>query len=152
MKATNPDFVGGDEDDLSGDDQLEGSEGWSDVDDDDDDSDAEGQPDEGSSDTDDLSFAEGSDAEDLIDLDDEVPEELLEYPGSDSDVDDEVSGADEEWAVFGDAADDANTKKRKRGAAKDDGKQKKKKLRSLPTFASYEDYAKMIEEGPEDDV
>ena len=90
--------------------------------------------------------------DDLIDLDDDVPEGLLEYPGSDSDVDDEAPGADEEWSGFGDAADDANTKKRKRGAAKDDGKQKKKKLRSLPTFASYEDYAKMIEEGPEDDV
>ena len=151
MKATNPDFVGGDEDDLSGDDQLEGSEGWSDVDDEDD-SDGEGRPDEGGSDSDDLSFAEGSDAEDLIDLDDDVPEGLLGYPGSDSDVNDEVPNADEEWSGFGDAADDANTKKRKRGAAKDDGKQKKKKLRSLPTFASYEDYAKMIEEGPEDDV
>ena len=40
-------------------------------------------------------------------------------------------------------------KKRKR---KEEDKQRRKKLRSLPTFASYEDYAKLIEDGPEDDI
>jgi ribosome biogenesis protein MAK21 len=29
---------------------------------------------------------------------------------------------------------------------------KKKKLRSLPTFSSPEDYAKLIEDGSEDDI
>ena len=32
------------------------------------------------------------------------------------------------------------------------GGRKRRKLAQLPTFASYEDYAKMIEEGPEDDI
>lgn len=40
-------------------------------------------------------------------------------------------------------------KKRKRDEEKDGNR---KKLRALPTFASYEDYAKMIEDGPEDNV
>jgi ribosome biogenesis protein MAK21 len=42
-------------------------------------------------------------------------------------------------------------KKRKhKGAEKEDGRIRKKKLRALPTFASYEDYARMIEDGPEE--
>jgi len=32
------------------------------------------------------------------------------------------------------------------------GKAHRKKLRSLPTFASYEDYARTIEDVPEDDL
>ena len=40
--------------------------------------------------------------------------------------------------------------RRKRGD--DDAKSRKKKLRSLPTFASYEDYAKLIDDEPEDNI
>jgi len=32
------------------------------------------------------------------------------------------------------------------------GGRKRRKLAQLPTFASYEDYAKLIEEGPDDDI
>ena len=43
------------------------------------------------------------------------------------------------------------TRKRK-GRGDDDERARKKKLRALPTFASYEDYARMIEDGPEEDL
>lgn len=144
MKATNPDLVGGDDDISPDDDSSGGSEGLSDEDGDAESDDA--VPEEQDDDDDeDLSLAEGSDADDLIDLDDDIPEGLVEYPGSESG---EIDGEGGEWTGFGGG--DAGTK-RKRGGKHDDGK-KKKKLRSLPTFASYEDYAKMIEEGPEDDI
>lgn len=146
MKATNPDLVGGDDDISPDDDSSAGSDGWSDEDDDAA-SDNAAAPKEQDDDDDELSLAEGSDADDLIDLDDDVPDGLIEYPGSES-GEGEDEGGDEEWTGFGG---DAGTK-RKRGEKQDDGKKKKKKLRSLPTFASYEDYAKMIEEGPEDDI
>ncbi|RXW16668.1 hypothetical protein EST38_g9182 [Candolleomyces aberdarensis] len=77
-------------------------------------------------DDDELSLVEGSDNEDLIPVDD-IP----------------VS-SDSEWGGI-----EGDTKKRKRGA---DEKSKRKKHKALPTFASYEEYAKLIEEGPEDDV
>ena len=41
---------------------------------------------------------------------------------------------------------------RKRKGRGDDERTRKKKLRALPTFASYEDYARMIEDGPEEDI
>lgn len=86
-------------------------------------------------------FVEASDAEDLISLNGDAPLELIDYDGPDSEA-----GADGEWEGFG-----GEDKKRKRGG-EDDRKRKKKKLRSLPTFASYEDYAKLIEDGPEDNI
>jgi len=44
-------------------------------------------------------------------------------------------------------------KARKRKAHGDeDERTRKKKLRALPTFASYEDYARMIEDGPEENL
>ncbi|KAJ6606393.1 CBF/Mak21 family-domain-containing protein [Mycena vulgaris] len=80
-----------------------------------------------------LSLVEGSDNEDLV---------LIEYNGSDG----EVGGdEEEEWGGISQGGD----KKRKR---EDSSNQRRKKLRSLPTFASYEDYAKLIEDGPEDDI
>ncbi|KAJ2920556.1 hypothetical protein H1R20_g16538, partial [Candolleomyces eurysporus] len=75
-------------------------------------------------DSDELSLVEGSDNEDLIPMDGE--------------------SSDSEWGGI-----EGDTKKRKRGA---DEKSKRKKLKALPTFASYEEYAKLIEEGPEDDI
>lgn len=88
---------------------------------------------------DDFSMAEGSDNEDLIGLD-EVPHGLIEYDGSA----DEQGDGEESWSGFG------STKKRKQET--ESKREKRKKLRSLPTFASYDDYAKMIEDGPEDDI
>ncbi|OAX41808.1 CBF-domain-containing protein [Rhizopogon vinicolor AM-OR11-026] len=86
-----------------------------------------------------FSMVEGSDNEDLIGLD-EVPHGLIEYDGSA----DEQGDGEESWNGFG------STKKRKQET--ESKREKRKKLRSLPTFASYEDYARMIEDGPEDDI
>ena len=89
-----------------------------------------------------LSLAEDSGNEDLLDLDDELPNGLIDYDASDSDED----GNGYEWQGVG-----ATINKRKR----DDetrSHSRRKKLRSLPTFASYEDYAKLIDQGPEDDI
>ena len=92
-----------------------------------------------------LSMIEASDAEDLLPLDADVPDGLIVYDGSDAGSNDEA----EEWG--GVTADGPTTKKRKRNE-NEDRKSRRKKLRSLPTFASYEDYAKLIEDGPEDNV
>ncbi|KAK0199068.1 CBF/Mak21 family-domain-containing protein [Armillaria mellea] len=97
------------------------------------DEDEEDQPDDG----DDLSLAEGSDNDDLISLDDDMPEGLIEYDGPDEEE-------EEEWGGI-----DSGNGKRKRTQ---ESKERRKKFKSLPTFASYEDYAKMIEDGPEDDI
>ncbi|KAJ8075768.1 RNA-binding ribosome biosynthesis protein mak21 [Marasmius tenuissimus] len=93
-------------------------------------------------DDDNLSLAEMSDNDDLVPLDN--IEGLVEYDGSD--MDDDGEEEEEEW---GGISADAN-KKRKRKADEKGGK--RKKPRSLPTFATYEEYAKMIEDGPEDDI
>lgn len=89
-----------------------------------------------------LSLAEGSDNDDLLDLDDDIPAGLIDYAGSDAES---AAGEDDNWSGF------EGGQKRKRGEENKD-RGRRKKLRSLPTFASYEDYAKMIEEGPEDDI
>ena len=98
--------------------------------------------DEDSEHSDALSLAENSDNEDLLGLDEELPHGLIDYGGSDTDK----GGDESEWQGI-----EATTNKRKRG---DEAKSqsRRKKLRSLPTFASYEDYAKLINEGPEDDI
>ena len=136
----------GDEDDLLsnfGDsDEVDASENENGEDDDDE---AEG---------DGLSMAEASDNGDLISLDADLPHGLIEYDGSDAhadaaggDYDDNAATLlkDDEWGGIS----RGNDKKRKR---EDDKTGKLKKLRSLPTFANYEDYAKLIEEGLEDDI
>ena len=136
-----------DEDDLPsnfGDsDEVDASE--NENDDDDDDEEAEGDDDDS------LSLVEASDNEDLISLDNDLPHGLIEYDGSDADADDTddndaaTLAKDEEWGGISSGKD----KKRKR---ENDKTGKRKKLRSLPTFASYEDYAKLIEEGLEDNI
>jgi len=91
-------------------------------------------------DTDDaLSLIEASDNDDLIPLD-EMPDDVLAYDGSLSESEDEG-----EWGGI-----QSKTRKRKRGDDKETDL--KKKRRSLPTFVSYEDYAKMIEDGPENNI
>jgi len=72
------------------------------------------------------------DNESLISMDQDAPEGLIEY---DSDDDD-----------------DRRNKKRKREASEGRGGVGKKKLRTLPTFASYDEYAKMIEDGTDEDL
>lgn len=108
---------------------------------------------------DDVSLAEGSDDDDLLAVDD-IPG-LLEYDGSDVESDDGVGGGtgdgeqdeDEDWGGLG----PGDERKRKRGGRRpvqteESGRSEigsnkgRKKRRTLPTFASYEEYAKMIEE------
>ncbi|KAG9312645.1 CBF/Mak21 family-domain-containing protein [Chiua virens] len=86
-----------------------------------------------------ISLAEESDDDDLVAVDD-IPDDLIEYDGLDAgtEQDDE-----EEWGGI------SGGDKRKR---KDERQTKRKKRRTLPTFATYEEYARMIEEGPEDDI
>jgi len=88
-----------------------------------------------------LALAEGSDNDDLINLDEDLPEGLIDYDGSGS----ENTPDEQEWTGLD------GGQKRKRGDEKR-VQGKRKKLRSLPTFASYEDYAKMIDDGPEDNI
>jgi ribosome biogenesis protein MAK21 len=104
-------------------------------------SDAEPMSDMGDDEDGDLELAEGSDAEDLLDLDADVPVGLIEFDGSDAQSD------EEEWSGVASAP---SANKRKRGV--DDRRENRKKLRALPTFASAEDYAKLIDEGPEDNI
>ncbi len=62
---------------------------------------------------------------------------MYEQAGSDTQVSPALSGG--------------KTRKRK-GLGDENGRTRKKKLRALPTFASYEDYARMIEDGPEENI
>lgn len=149
MKATLPtelqdDDLDEDSDDLPSDldDDSEGAavdedEGEASAAEDDEDQEEDEQDDDA------FSMVEDSDAEDLLPLDADIPGGLIEYDGTDS----EAGGEDEEWGGIG----ASKTNKRKRDG-EEDGKKKRKKIRSLPTFASYEDYAKMIEDGPEDNI
>lgn len=143
MKASLPaELQGGDlsddsddlPDGLDDDSDADEGEGGEEEDEDEDASRVEDEDD----DDDVLSMVEASDAEDLIPFDE--ADGLIEYDGS---------GAEEEEEEWG-GIDGGASKKRKRGG--DEEGKKRKKLRSLPTFASYEDYAKLIEEGPEDDI
>ncbi|SJL06413.1 uncharacterized protein ARMOST_09749 [Armillaria ostoyae] len=128
MKASMPKAEG--DDDLMEDSDIDENDLPSDFDADEDD-------DEEPDDSDALSLAEGSDNDDLISLDGDMPEGLIEYDGPDGEE-------EEEWGGI-----DSGNGKRKRTQ---ESKEKRKKFKSLPTFASYEDYAKMIEDGPEDDI
>lgn len=105
---------------------------------------------EGGDDDDVFSLAEASDAEDLLPLDADVPMQgLIEYDGPGA-----FATEDDERAEWGGISEAGSKKKRKRGEEKEKegGKGRRKKLRSLPTFASWEEYAALIEDGPEDNI
>jgi ribosome biogenesis protein MAK21 len=88
--------------------------------------------------TEDDTLAEHSDNEDLLPFNG-----LIEYDGSEEEED----GSGEEWRGIGATR---HNNKRKRGEEERSGfTQKTKRRKSLPTFANYEDYAKMIEDGQE---
>ncbi|KAI8977858.1 CBF-domain-containing protein [Trametes punicea] len=97
-----------------------------------------------------FSLAEGSDAEDLLPLDTEVPAGLIDYDGSDGNSEDAGQVDGEAWS--GISSEQSSKKGKRKRDAKGEKKVQRKKLRSLPTFASYEDYAKLIEDGPEDNI
>ncbi|KAL5529557.1 hypothetical protein ACEPAG_5542 [Sanghuangporus baumii] len=128
----------------------------------------EGEVEEDEEDDEALSLAEASDAEDLISLNDiELPEGLIAYhPSSDPEGSHSSSESEAEWEGFSESDPDnaagrkpkiGTNKKRKREkgterAKGEQNKKKRRKLRSLPTFATYEDYAKLIEGEPEDNI
>ncbi|KAN0134591.1 CBF/Mak21 family domain containing protein [Lactarius tabidus] len=148
MKASMPSRVGDIEDE--------------DDDDDDDDDDLIG-------DAEDLMSPPISDAEDAVvgsgSEDEDAPMAVEGQHGDTPDSDDDEESSDagdldlidydttdsvsEDWTGFRGGVDIADNK-RKRG--NDGAPSRRKKRRSLPTFASYEDYARMIEDGPEDNL
>ncbi|KAG1824519.1 CBF/Mak21 family-domain-containing protein [Suillus subaureus] len=138
MQASMP-RMAGDEDLMADSDSVVSDLDDSDGDDEEVEVDEENEDEDGGS-GDDFSMVEASDNEDLLGLD-EVPQGLIE---SDRIADEDGGDGEEQWNGFG------STKKRKQ--ENESKREKRKKLRSLPTFASYEDYAKMIEDGPEDDI
>ncbi|KAI0083481.1 CBF/Mak21 family-domain-containing protein [Irpex rosettiformis] len=139
MKATMPAEL--QDDDLS----IDSDDVPSDLDDDSDEEDVgaqtEDEVEKENDDDDALSLVEDSDNEDLVSLDADIPDGLVDFDEQASDEE------EQEWGGIG----GVSQKKRKRGNDEDE-KKRKKKLRSLPTFASYDDYAKMIEDGPEDNI
>lgn len=137
MQASMPKAVGDDDDLMDDSDTDPGLDDSDDLRSAGDEQGIDGDSDDG------LSLVEGSDNEDLISLDGDVPDGLIDYDGSDAD-DNEDDG---EWQGVGGGEEKSNKRKRT-----DEDKKRRKKLKSLPTFASYEDYAKMIEDGPEDDI
>lgn len=86
------------------------------------------------------SAGEGGD-DDEIDFNDMLEEEvdLIAF-------DEEASESENEWGGLSEGS------KRKRNKDEEGGKKKKRRMVGIPTFASYEDYAKMIDEAPEEDL
>lgn len=92
-------------------------------------------------DDDEFSLLEASD--DLLDPA-EASVDLIEY--------DAIDCGEEEWTGLGSGVDVTDNKRKRSRGGKDGTPARRKKFRSLSTFASYEDYARMIEDGPEDDL
>ncbi|KAI0067515.1 CBF-domain-containing protein [Artomyces pyxidatus] len=148
MKASMPDLTGANDDDMDSDDlpsglddsddPVEASADAEEYDDSDEEDESEKLPSDDGEDA--FSMVEASDAEDLLDLDADMPDGLVDYDGPEGD-------GEEEWSGFG-----GEPAKKRKHEGEEKGKAKRKKLRSLPTFASYDDYAKMIEDGPEDNI
>jgi ribosome biogenesis protein MAK21 len=86
-----------------------------------------------------LSSAEASDMDDLVRLDAEDPVNLTKHG--------KAASAAQESSTFG-----GGKKRKRKGSWKEDSWIRKKKIRALPTFASYEDFVEMIEDGPEENV
>ena len=84
-----------------------------------------------------------SDADNLLDLA-ESSVDLITYDGTDS--------VAEQWTGLGSGVDVTDGKRKRSRGGNDGAPARRKKHRSLPTFASYEDYARMIEDGPEENL
>lgn len=74
------------------------------------------------------------------------PTGLVAFSSGSSDEDSDAEADGDEWQGFG-----SDVKTRKRGRNKE-AAERKKKRRKLATFASYEDYAAMIEKSQEDNI
>ncbi|KAF8530196.1 CBF/Mak21 family-domain-containing protein [Hysterangium stoloniferum] len=143
MKKSVPELAGsdvGDEDSLPSD--LDGDEGEDeDGSEKADATDVESLSNDGSE----LDFIE--DEDDIVsDGDGDDPTGLMDFPsGASGDGD----AGEEEWQGFFGGGDEQKT--RKRGREKEEAGAKKKRQK-LATFASYEDYAEMIDNAQEDDI
>ncbi|KDQ16483.1 hypothetical protein BOTBODRAFT_156893 [Botryobasidium botryosum FD-172 SS1] len=84
--------------------------------------------------------SEGDDTE-LMDMDD------MGMDDDDEDIAGLIAGEDSDAEES-----EAEVELGKRKKGENEGKRKRRKMGNLPTFASYEDYAKMIEDGPEDNI
>ena len=85
------------------------------------------------------------DDDDLVGSDIDAPDGLLHFR-----PDGEAQG-EEEWGGIGTGA-TAARKKRKAKEQPDGRRRKKQRLRDLPTFASVEQYAKLIDEADEENL
>lgn len=102
-----------------------------------------------------IEFAESDD--DLLDSDAEIPEGLFD-PDADSIAPSGDDEGEEEWGGV-DAKPGQKRKTTKISTiARDDGgigkedRKKRRKIKHLPTFASMEDYEKLIDQSPEDNI
>jgi len=86
-----------------------------------------------------FSSAEASDTDDLVNLDAKTPVGIIQRG--------QTGTAAQESPVFG-----GGKKRKRKGPGKEDMQVHKKKLRDLPTFASYEDFAQMIEDDSEENL
>lgn len=109
----------------------DGLDGGSEVDED------EAAPEEGMDDD------HGSHFDDMLEDEDDLIG-LDELGQSDSDDDEEASSG---WGGVS-----GRKRKQSKDEEGDKKKKKRKKMGSLPTFASYADYAKLIDEAPEEDL
>lgn len=99
-----------------------------------------------------------NDAEDDVNVNWELDD--VGVSGVDDSVSSDLRGTRSKLTVYNQAGSDTQvlpplsggkTRKRK-GRGNEDERTRKKKLRALPTFASYEDYARMVEDGPEENL
>lgn len=87
-------------------------------------------------------------------------EDGIDDDGDDGFVEDEddLVGSDEDMPMFLGGGDDSDeeveepTKGKKKGSKKEDRKNKKRKLSSMPVFATADDYAHLLGDSDEDDV
>lgn len=86
-----------------------------------------------------FSSAEASDTDDLAHLDAETPVDIT--------MRGQTGSAAPESPVFG-----GGKKRKRKGPGKEDRQVRKKKLRAFPMFASYEDFAQMIEDESEENL
>ena len=86
----------------------------------------------------------GEDEDDLVGSDIDAPDGLLHFASEG-----EAQG-EEEWGGIGTGATVA--RKKRKAKEQPDGRRKKRRLRDLPTFASVEQYAKLIDEADEENL
>ena len=108
---------------------------------------AKNSNDEGDSDEGSLGSGFEEDDDDIVGSDADAPDGLLRLSSDEAQGEDE----EEEWGGIGTGA-VATEKKRKAKDQPNGGRGKKRRLRDLPTFASAEQYARLIDEADEENL